>query len=44
MEFLRYLTVSAGLLLVTLAMLLVTTTVADGAYPTPAKQNKRFAC
>jgi len=25
-------------------MLLVTTTVADGAYPTPAKQNKRFAC
>jgi len=43
MKFLRYLTVSAGLLLVTLAMLLVTTTVADGAYPTPAKQNKRSA-
>jgi hypothetical protein len=37
------LTVSAGLLLVTLAMLLVTATVADGAYPTPVEQNKRFA-
>jgi len=44
MGFRRYLTVSFALLLVTLPMLLVTTTVADGAYPTQAKQNKHFAC